>query len=277
MLVNKLDNPIKFLSKLPKLPISDESNVIQSFSNRIVEKLEADGHILFDRCLKEPYNVSLRLSPLEAVSFTYSRPEIIKETDLKVLDSRFLNPVSNPSSNLESFEDAEDIESEHNDIKEKENVGNVLLKRLSMEVEGVVEENVDQGGPPELSDFKTVDNLRDLSTKQIGEILIMNKVYYDGFMKRKQLLDIVERLWKQQAGLFDEPAPSLTQSLQLGASVQSLHLDARQRSSIASKLPESLSEPINVLETVEKDNESEVAMLVSKLADEIIRRLRMRH
>ena len=45
---------------------------------------------------------------------------------------------------------------EHDAIKEKENVGYVL-NRSSMEVEGAVEESVDQTETPQISDYKTVD------------------------------------------------------------------------------------------------------------------------
>ena len=61
---------------------------------------------------------------------------------------------------------------EHDAIKEKENVGYVL-NRSSMEVEGAVEESVDQTETPQISDNKTVDDLRELSTKQVKEFVIM--------------------------------------------------------------------------------------------------------
>ena len=102
------------------------------------------------------------LSPLEAVSFTYNRPKLITETDLDCLDARFLNP--DPSSQQGLME--------HDAIKEKENVGYVL-NRSSMEVEGAVEESVDQTETPQISDNKTVDDLRELSTKQVKEFVIM--------------------------------------------------------------------------------------------------------
>merc|ERR1719435_897499 len=49
-----------------------------------------------------------------------------------------------------------------------------------------------------LSEIKGVEDLRELSTKQIKELLAMNRVNFKGCAEKDELLKIVERLWKQE-------------------------------------------------------------------------------
>lgn len=48
-----------------------------------------------------------------------------------------------------------------------------------------------------LSEIKTLDDLNELSARQIKELLAMNRVNFKGCVEKEELLKIVERLWKQ--------------------------------------------------------------------------------
>jgi len=48
-----------------------------------------------------------------------------------------------------------------------------------------------------LSEIKSLDDLNELSTRQIKELLAMNRVNFKGCVEKEELLKIVERLWKQ--------------------------------------------------------------------------------
>jgi len=49
-----------------------------------------------------------------------------------------------------------------------------------------------------LSEIKGVEDLRELSTKQIKELLAMNRVNFKGCVEKEELVRIVERLWQQE-------------------------------------------------------------------------------
>lgn len=49
-----------------------------------------------------------------------------------------------------------------------------------------------------LSEIETLDDLNELSTKQVKELLAMNRVNFKGCVEKDELLKIVERLWKQE-------------------------------------------------------------------------------
>jgi hypothetical protein len=48
-----------------------------------------------------------------------------------------------------------------------------------------------------LSELESLDDLKELSSKQVKEILAMNRVNFKGCVEKEELLKIVERLWKQ--------------------------------------------------------------------------------
>jgi len=48
-----------------------------------------------------------------------------------------------------------------------------------------------------LSEIKSLDDLNELSTRQIKELLAMNRVNFKGCVEKEELLKILERLWKQ--------------------------------------------------------------------------------
>ena len=45
--------------------------------------------------------------------------------------------------------------------------------------------------------------MRELSVKQIKDILAMNRVNFKGVVEKAELLKILERLWKQEQRLKD--------------------------------------------------------------------------
>jgi len=49
-----------------------------------------------------------------------------------------------------------------------------------------------------LSELESLDDLKELSNKQVKEILAMNRVNFKGCVEKKELLKIVERLWRQE-------------------------------------------------------------------------------
>jgi len=49
-----------------------------------------------------------------------------------------------------------------------------------------------------LSEIQSLEDLRELSTKQIKELLAMNRVNFKGCVEKDELLKIVERLWRQE-------------------------------------------------------------------------------
>jgi len=49
-----------------------------------------------------------------------------------------------------------------------------------------------------LSELQSLDDLKELSNKQVKEILAMNRVNFKGCVEKEELLKIVERLWKQE-------------------------------------------------------------------------------
>jgi len=49
-----------------------------------------------------------------------------------------------------------------------------------------------------LSEIESVEDLRELSTKQIKELLAMNRVNFKGCVEKDELLRILERLWRQE-------------------------------------------------------------------------------
>merc|ERR1719147_176320 len=49
-----------------------------------------------------------------------------------------------------------------------------------------------------LSEIETLDDLNELSTKQVKELLAMNRVNFKGCVEKDELLKIVERLWRQE-------------------------------------------------------------------------------
>jgi len=55
-----------------------------------------------------------------------------------------------------------------------------------------------------LSELKSLDDLKELSNKQVKEILAMNRVNFKGCVEKEELLKIVERLWKQEQKQKDE-------------------------------------------------------------------------
>lgn len=48
---------------------------------------------------------------------------------------------------------------------------------------------------PKLSDFETVEELNELSVKQLKELLTLNRVDYKGCVEKSELLDRATRLW----------------------------------------------------------------------------------
>lgn len=48
-----------------------------------------------------------------------------------------------------------------------------------------------------LSELESLDDLKELSSRQVKEILAMNRVNFKGCVEKEELLKIVERLWKQ--------------------------------------------------------------------------------
>eukprot|EP00092_Neocalanus_flemingeri_P048226 GFUD01054956.1.p1 GENE.GFUD01054956.1~~GFUD01054956.1.p1 ORF type:complete len:227 (+),score=70.34 GFUD01054956.1:401-1081(+) len=49
-----------------------------------------------------------------------------------------------------------------------------------------------------LSEIESLADLNELSTKQVKELLAMNRVNFKGCVEKDELLKIVERLWKQE-------------------------------------------------------------------------------
>jgi len=49
-----------------------------------------------------------------------------------------------------------------------------------------------------LSEIETLDDLKELSTKQIKDLLAMNRVNFKGCVEKEELLKILQRLWKQE-------------------------------------------------------------------------------
>jgi len=49
-----------------------------------------------------------------------------------------------------------------------------------------------------LSEIESLEDLRELSTKQVKELLAMNRVNFKGCVEKEELLKIVERLWRQE-------------------------------------------------------------------------------
>jgi len=49
-----------------------------------------------------------------------------------------------------------------------------------------------------LSEIQSVEDFKDLSAKQVKEILAMNRVNFKGCVEKEELLKIVERLWRQE-------------------------------------------------------------------------------
>jgi len=49
-----------------------------------------------------------------------------------------------------------------------------------------------------LSEIESLEDLNELSTKQVKELLAMNRVNFKGCVEKDELLKIVERLWKQE-------------------------------------------------------------------------------
>ena len=43
-----------------------------------------------------------------------------------------------------------------------------------------------------------MEDLNELSTKQIKDLLAMNRVNFKGFVEKDELLKILQRLWKQE-------------------------------------------------------------------------------
>ena len=48
-----------------------------------------------------------------------------------------------------------------------------------------------------LSEIEPLDDLKELSTKQIKDLLAMNRVNFKGCVEKEELLKILQRLWKQ--------------------------------------------------------------------------------
>ena len=49
-----------------------------------------------------------------------------------------------------------------------------------------------------LSEIESLEDLKELSTKQIKEMLAMNRVNFKGCVEKDELLKILQRLWKQE-------------------------------------------------------------------------------
>merc|ERR1712227_339748 len=49
-----------------------------------------------------------------------------------------------------------------------------------------------------LSEIETLEDLNELSTKQIKDLLAMNRVNFKGCVEKEELLKILQRLWKQE-------------------------------------------------------------------------------
>ena len=49
-----------------------------------------------------------------------------------------------------------------------------------------------------LSEIESLEDLKELSTKQIKEMLAMNRVNFKGCVEKEELLKILQRLWKQE-------------------------------------------------------------------------------
>ena len=49
-----------------------------------------------------------------------------------------------------------------------------------------------------LSEIETVTDLQELSTKQIKDLLAMNRVNFKGCVEKDELLKILQRLWEQE-------------------------------------------------------------------------------
>ena len=49
-----------------------------------------------------------------------------------------------------------------------------------------------------LSEIETLEDLNELSTKQIKDLLAMNRVNFKGCVEKEELLKILRRLWKQE-------------------------------------------------------------------------------
>merc|ERR1719186_1154721 len=75
-LFSRMDNPERFLAKLPKLSWPVETKC-SGYISRISEKLPEPGHLLFSGCLKEPFHVSLLRREVEELALTISRPDVI--------------------------------------------------------------------------------------------------------------------------------------------------------------------------------------------------------
>ena len=48
-----------------------------------------------------------------------------------------------------------------------------------------------------LSDIHCVEDLQELSAKQMKDMLAMNRVNFKGVVEKQELLKIVERVWRQ--------------------------------------------------------------------------------
>ena len=49
-----------------------------------------------------------------------------------------------------------------------------------------------------LSEIESLEDLKELSTKQIKDLLAMNRVNFKGCVEKEELLKILQRLWKQE-------------------------------------------------------------------------------
>ena len=49
-----------------------------------------------------------------------------------------------------------------------------------------------------LSEIEKLEDLHELSVKQMKDILAMNRVAYKGVVEKQELLKIVKRLWEQE-------------------------------------------------------------------------------
>ena len=54
-----------------------------------------------------------------------------------------------------------------------------------------------------LNELESAQDMRELSVKQIKDILAMNRVNFKGVVEKAELLKILERLWKQEQRLKD--------------------------------------------------------------------------
>lgn len=142
---------------------SDQSETSENFSETPVENIEI---------VEEPTSTPVETINDETEEERTHSPEDEEMEDADEVISVVLEEVIAPDIPKEEVlkTDVEDIE-----MKQDANQGMVYL-----------------------SEIETLDDLNELSTKQVKELLAMNRVNFKGCVEKDELLKIVERLWKQE-------------------------------------------------------------------------------